>query len=252
MHIDGGWRDVRIVDISRTGVRLRVPLATLGFEPGAGLADLAAHLDRVVPRRAAAQFHPERLGALVERELHVVRIALPDGEGGEVELGCRMDRRLGDVEAAALDVPVPAEGQRIEEGPTRERYEVREHEGLQVSFLRNCEVLVRPADGDASREWSGAPERMDETGLTTRFRDRTRLGLTDEDDRDARSLAVAFSDVYGPQADLEIRAGTRTLYRGPGRLTRVQVEPRRPGDLIIGLAFDRELDDVEKQALRLI
>ncbi len=250
IFVDGAWHAVRILDISRNGVRLRVPLPSFGFEPGTNLAVVAAYLVRVVPRRMTGQFNPDRLGNLINRELAIIRIGLPDDSDAEVELGCAMDGRLGDIEAAALELEVPREGHSPQEEGARHPYQPRNQEGVPPRKRRDLDVVVRARDGDPSKEWTGAPESMDRTGLVIRFRDRTRLGLDPSED-DARSLTVAFSDVYGPRANLEIREGGACLFRGEARLTRVEVEPRRPGELVVGFEYARELEPAERRALKL-
>ena len=93
--VAGAWRPATLLDVSRTGVRLRVsrPEAT---------EDL--------PCRIAAQFHPDRLGDLIRRELSVLRVGVPEHGTSDVEIACELDAPLGDIEVAALALAIPPVG----------------------------------------------------------------------------------------------------------------------------------------------
>ena len=254
IRVDGAWRHVKIVDVSRTGVRVLVPLHELGLEHDTSLADVARFLGHVVAEQLPAQFHPARLGDLVTRQLTIVRLGLD--AGGAVELGCTMSERLGDIEAAALGLDVPQEGEGLEEEAPREVVASRSApaSGRETPSRIRLRVVVTPPEGSSARMINVPVEEIDASGITLRFQDRAALRgpLEDADDADdVPSLAYAFSEAYGPTARLEIVSGEASIYKGAATLQKVEVEPTRPDELLAGFVFGRELEPAERRALRI-
>lgn len=98
---------VRIRDISRMGIRLGFPPWKLGISSLLTLGELTRQLGRVLPEDLPIEIDPERLGHLLKRRLHVVRIRKWVPRTLDIELGCTFDRSLDDDEVAALGLPLP-------------------------------------------------------------------------------------------------------------------------------------------------
>jgi len=107
VRLHGAWRPATLVDVSRTGVRLRVGLAALGLDAESSAAQGILEWASALPSRVPVEFNPERLGSLVCREVVVVRLRLPSPGEDFVEIGGALDRGLSEVEAAALGLAIP-------------------------------------------------------------------------------------------------------------------------------------------------
>lgn len=248
MLINGGWRDVTVTDVSRTGVRLLVPLSNLDIDPDVGLAEIAERLDEILPPRAQAKFNPQRLGDLITRGVNVVRLVLV-GEDG-VELGCTLDESLTEIEAAALGVPVPMAAP--EAVPERESSPTGWTPPTGAAHTRHrFRAIVLPTNNGRAEPLVAYTDEVDGSGVRLTVRDVALLGLPAEDE-DIRARVVAFSKIYGPDVKLDVLEGTSTLFHGPATLAQVEAVPGEPNQLIVGLTFQRELEPGEQRALRLV
>ncbi len=97
----------RVMDASRSGVRLRVPGAPLGLYRMAPPALVGRQVGRILGIEFQARFHPERLGSLLSKRLRPVRIGQCEASSADVELGCVVDPPLTDDEAAMLGLGLP-------------------------------------------------------------------------------------------------------------------------------------------------
>lgn len=246
--IHGEWQDVTVVDVSRTGVRLRVPLETLGVDPDVGLADIAQHLDQVLPARAQARFHPERLGDLVSRTIKVVRLVLVEGD--KIELGCVLDQSLGEIEAAAIGVPVPMAPPKRTVSVRTPNSEWTAPQG-EAHTRHRFRAIVMPTGKGRVEPLMAYTDRVDDEGVIFTVPDVARLGLPEEGE-DIRPRVVAFSEIYGPDVTLDVLAGTSTVFHGPASLVQVEAVPEEPNQLVVGFSFQRDLEESEQRALRLV
>ena len=98
---------IRVLDMSRHGLRLRVGLEDLGLEANAGLLAVWARASRALLEAAVADFDPEVLGNLVRRRLRPVRLMQSEQDAGCVEMGCAFEAPLGDDDLAALGLDLP-------------------------------------------------------------------------------------------------------------------------------------------------
>lgn len=248
MLINGGWRDVTVTDVSRTGVRLRVPLASLDIDPSVGLAEVAERLDEVLPPRSRAKFHPQRLGDLIERGVNIVRMVLAGDD--VIELGCALDEPLGEIEAAALEVPVPMAP--AEPAPVPESTPTGWTPPTGEAHTRHrFRVIVLPTGNARADPLVAYADQVDGEGVRVTVRDVTLLGLPAQDE-DIRPRVMAFSERYGPDVTLNVLEGASTLFHGPASLARVEAVPDEPDQLIVGFSFQRALEAGEQRALRLL
>ena len=120
IHLQGEWTMVRaqVEDIGRLGARLRVTLRELGLESHAGITEVASHVRQLLTHDVVAHFCPELLGSLVQRRIEAVRVThIHDGDE-YADIGCRFDEPLTELDAAALGLPIPMEGETVEDAST--------------------------------------------------------------------------------------------------------------------------------------
>ncbi len=270
LQVDCTWRPVKLVDVSRTGARLRLPLGALGLGPGLGLAEIAEHLDQRLPTRVSLQFHPERLGTLICRKAKIVHLALDEGLGNEIEVGCVLSDVLSTDEAAALGLALPQEGETAEEAlrahvvePPKPRVPARRDAGAyrslpgaswfsladedRSSVPTNgraprpgaCRVTVARADAgdrESPEPLQGTVEDVDDVGCIVRVPEPMVLRITGQHD-DVRRLTVALCEAYGPETDLELQDLENAVCRRRASIQKVEMDPDHPGELRVGFTF---------------
>ena len=96
-----------MLDVSRSGARLRLPGAPLGIYRLAPLGFVAKQVAAVLGETFKATLNPARLGLLVTKTLRPVRIGHRDGATADVDLGCALEPALSDLEASALGLALP-------------------------------------------------------------------------------------------------------------------------------------------------
>ncbi len=94
-------------DLSRTGLRMRVPTDDLGFSPTSNLREAAEGVAEALRDRFALDLHFEHLGPLLQRNVTLARIGLPAEAPGCVEICCQFDRELSDTDASFLETDLP-------------------------------------------------------------------------------------------------------------------------------------------------
>lgn len=104
-RLDGAT--VRLVDLSRDGLRLRVALADLDLHPQAGLLTVWARASKALLDATTVDFDPQVLGDLVRRRIRPVRLIHSPDDPTCVEVGCAFEASLGDQDLAALGIDLP-------------------------------------------------------------------------------------------------------------------------------------------------
>jgi hypothetical protein len=112
-----GWVPVKVLDLSRRGVRIAISDQTVGLSSEASLLDVARRLGGVLPEWIPLEF-PTHGG--LSRKVRVVRIGKRSGDRGEVELGCLFAEPLQDLDALQLGVVLPDEGESWEQAERRQ------------------------------------------------------------------------------------------------------------------------------------
>jgi len=171
LHLQGEWTflKARVEDIGRLGARLRVPLKELGLTASTHLSVIARHLDAVLSAEVVAHFRPEMLGSLVQRHLHAVRVSRSCPDEPSVDVGCKFDRPLTRLDAVALGLPIPMEGETVEEAQAGA-------EG-KAPVAREPEPALNTEEGMsafAEMRWSLIVKKSESELLTRRDNGRTR------------------------------------------------------------------------------
>ncbi len=250
---EGRTVEAMALDISLRGARLLIPAASLVEDPHASMAVLARQICEALPPRVPTCFHPELLGPLVQRVLHVVRVGVQAGTESAVELGCRLDRPLQEVDAAAMGVAVAKMGETATEARRRQPLmgpRVRRRPGDDLpsaphrvpsfdqppSFPRRSVVQLRAEGEDQDRTIVGYTESVDKTGVVVLVPRRDRLDLAQDEDS-VSALFAQFCDTYGALFHMCVRDASRTVWTGAVRIRSLEVMPANPDAVLLGFAF---------------
>lgn len=238
-----------IVDLSRSGMRMRIPGKSLGVHRLSSLVEVTRRLHSALGDTFLGELHYEMLGPLVHRTLSPCRIAKRDWEQTDVEVGCQFDRPLSDDEVGMLGVPLPAVGtdqapQGVDgSGPVHRTPEVRANNRPHLRAREEASYLtyVYPAPGKHSKP------------LVTRTCSLTR-GMAmleieagqgwDLPDVPVNDLVMALDAAYGTDILLRVVDEDQDLWTGPAEVQEVDLNPQTRR-LKLGVAFGRELRSEE-------
>lgn len=235
----------RIVDLSRTGLRVRIPGTNLGVHRLSSLVQVTRNLTSALGDAFVGHLHHEMLGPLVQRQLTPCRIAKRDWEQTDVEIGCEFDTPLRDEEVGMLGVPLPGVGQEHADaslhgaGPVRrgtdEPRPTRPH--IREPEVPSYIAYVYPAPGKTSK-----PLMTKTCSLT---RGMAILSVDEGQGWDLPDLVVsdlvmALDAAYGTAVLLRVVDGEHDLWAGPAELQEVDVAPGTHR-IKLGVAFGREL-----------
>jgi hypothetical protein len=248
LEADGGDLAVRLVDLSRTGVRLRVPGELLGVHRLSSLAQVTKRLREILGDVFDAELHYEMLGPLVRKTLRPRRIAKQDWEHSDVDVGCHLDQPITDEEAGMLGTPLPTIGS--EEIPIG-------LEGVGPQRREAAPPPLRPAppvrDPQSFTAWlypeagkSSKPLRTETLSLT---RGMAMLQVGKGQGWDLHELPVAkvieaLDQAYGTGILLRIVEGPDDVWAGPAEILEVEVAPESC-DIRVGVSFGRQLRSEE-------
>lgn len=238
----------RIIDLSRTGLRLRMPGEVLGVHRLSSLAQVTRRLQETVGKEFAAELHYEMLGPLVRKFLEPSRIAKLDWEQSDIEVGCQLRDPLSDEEVGMLGVPLPAIGEQatpdgmVVQGPQRRTPHIGP-QGVNGGAMEAepFTAWLYPEPGKC-----GQPLRTETTSLT---RGMAILDVCEPSRESLQTLAVAdviqrLDEDYGTGILLRIVDGENDVWAGPAELQEVDVQTPE-GDIRLGVSFGRELRSEE-------
>ena len=212
-------------DLSRTGARVRIPLAELGLEHGAELRTIAQAVQSEVGDLAVADIHHERLGPLLRRHLHVVRIAQhdPEGDWGRDRLRAQQPdhQRRGGLHRREPPRRRPPCARRARRG----RHDRRLGPASAGVLALPCTAVLAARGG-----WSGpiviaSTVRAEREGFVVELLD---LPFATPQ-LDVGSLLEAFVTSYGNRVVLEVRRDAVALWRGTTRVYGVEIMHSRTG-----------------------
>ena len=245
-----GTLDAHLVDISRTGLRMRIPGASLRVHRLSSLAQISRNLTDVLGDGFYGEFHPELLGSLLRKGLTTTRIAKRDWEQTDVEIGCTFSEPLGDEEVGMLGVPLPPIGERDAVAPEQEP----------APQVRSAQPATSPEAAEMTTGFSAfiypAPGK-DGRPLLTRTRtvssgmallEIEKMGGWDFENLDVGQLVAALDDAYGRDVLLRIVDDGCDLWAGTAEIQDVDVSPDLEG-IFLGVAFGRHLRSEELDRL---
>jgi hypothetical protein len=230
-----------LVDISRTGIRIRIPGPVLRVHRLSSLAQIAGRLTEGLGEAFAGELHPDLLGSLIRKRLTPTRIAKRDWERTDVEVGCTLDSPLSDVEVGMLGLALPPIGDRR----ARSREEVhapstrpgRSPSRSAPAESPSYQAFIYPAAGKSARPLLTRTKTVSR-GMA--FLEIERLAGWSFDKMDVNELVVALDDAYGSDILLRIVDDGRDLWAGPAEIKDVDVGEQTSA-IRLGVSFGREL-----------
>ena len=266
--------EAELVDVSRTGARIRVLSSDIGHPPSLDLAETALQVAAALPPHFEARLHYQVLGPLLHRGMNMMRIAVPIDAPSLIELGCCFDRPLNLDEITALGVALPqvesappAAPQRLDQLIGEEPVPVA---GADDSQARPTLRVLPPEDPEPPlipRFTSGISARyrayvsgtLDVSPPTlpcwsdqlNRQAVRVRVPRAGYEAEDVTGATVRFTSQYGSHVQLKLVEGPVHLWTGRARVCGVELPQERAGDMLVTLAFARALRPAETRRLRL-
>ncbi len=226
----------KMIDVSRTGMAIEIPVARLLGDEEVSLPALAGAVGKLLGDHFLADLHSEMLGPLVRKKLRPVRLGHISSEEGGLEIGCVFYEPLTDDEATMLgiglppigvtnvaafrDVPAPRRRKSDQEGePAQPRPEG--HQGY-----------LHPGEGFEAQPLVGRTDGvLDNVALL-------QLNVVDMPEGVGTEIAPLTSflgDMFGPQPRLEILDGLRMVFAGPVEIQSIEIRGRRAGELLLTL-----------------
>ncbi len=252
LTLRGEWANVdgTVLDVSRTGFRLRLPLGEIGLQRGATLSQIASQLHHILSKDVVASFLPELLGPLVTRHIEPRALSLPHEDPESVEIGAFFDAPLGRVEAAAIGLPIPMEAESSEDAARLAPAEPpRVHAPASRAIVDDGEswsfedLQPRPAEVRAhllsvrnplNAEILGRVESIFDGTFTVRILDRSQfpfpVGLRDPDE-----LTDAFQRAFGEDMMLRLESDGGDLWSGRAQVEGIEASADAPDTVVLRL-----------------
>lgn len=256
IRIEGaqGPLEATLVDVSRTGLRLRIPGSILRVHRLSSLVQVTESLNRVLGEAFQADLNHVVLGSLIRRELKMTRIAKRDWERTDVEIGCLLDVPLDDAEVGTLGVALPPLDGDEDEPPSPAHELSRARPGRTgaargsppVSEPIEHRAFIYPAPGKTGRPLATRTSSVSPGTVVVAIE---RMQGWSYDDMNVAAVVTALDKAYGSNVLLRIVDGGEDLWAGPAEVKEVDVTPE-PG-IRIGLSFGRELRTEELDRLGL-
>jgi len=203
----GSDLDGTVEDVSRIGIRLSLPLASLCEGPGVDMLHLARAVEAYLGPRFNLDLNPEMLGPLVRKRLRIVRIGQDRDKPDALELGGEFGVPLSEDESRMLELNLPPLGHvpplPVRTGRRSQRYEAYLHPSAGHRSAPLAGTSSAPEAGRALFHASRA------TGLDVRAPDVT-------------TLALALAGAFGPEPVLELRRGTVQIWSGRTRIQHIE------------------------------
>lgn len=233
VRVYGQLREVvgRMIDISRTGLRLRLPLSRLMISESLDFGSLAHALQQTLGASFMADLHHEMLGQLIRKKLRTVRVGEVDAESDQLEVGCAFEEPLTDDETVMLGVGLPPVGEtsaaafRNVPRPKR-RGEPDDDQPNQPRPL-GYEGILHPSEGLVGNPLVGRTEGMLGTESLLAVPIHTIPGAYDVD---PQALTAALRTNLGPEPRLEILDGLHMVWSGTVALEEIELPGSYTGD----------------------
>jgi len=231
----------QMVDISRTGLRMRIPGAALRVHRLSSLAQISRNLTEILGEGFFGELHPELLGPLLRKGLITTRIAKRDWEQTDVEIGCSFAKPLEDEEVGMLGVPLPPVGDRRAvargQAPLPQVREPSPRSPTASVETKNHTAFIYPAPGKTTQP---LVTRTKSLSRGTALLEIEKMGGWEFDNLDVGQLVAALDDAYGHCILLRIVEDGHDLWAGPAEIKDVDVSPGSDG-IRLGVSFGRHL-----------
>lgn len=242
-------------DVSRTGLRVRVPLRDLGLADEAELPAVARRLDQRMGEACVGEIGWQTLGSLVRKVLRVARVARVAGLPGVIDLGCELRVALDALEIEALGLDLPPLAQGVDprlfecEGPVDAALAAAVAADEQRGRARRRRAVLMPARERCCAPLLGEARALDEQSVLLALAAPRRLGLT-SDRQDAAGLMLAFDDRFGSDLGLLLLEGEEPLWSGCSRVHGLELR-RAENRLLLSMSLGEPLRPEEAARLGL-
>ncbi len=247
-----GHLAAQIRDLSRTGLRLRVPAAELELDGVADADDALEAIQQQVRPRFHVSLNHDRLGSLLQRKVTLTRVELPSETMDELDLCCRFAEPLTDEESQLLESYLPPVKARAEPETGRVVGGVRLHDTGSLSVPRPDGRPRQRYRAFVSTNREGTVQTFRcHTDLVTAIGVRIAVPRSDYGD-DVKAAASIFARRYGTHLDLRVSDEDIDVWRGRVRVSGVELPPHREQVMLVTLSFDRPLALIELRSLGLL
>lgn len=275
---EAGPVEAGLIDVSRTGARIRILTSEMGYPPTLDMTETALQVAAMLPPHFEARLHYRVLGPLLHRGMNMMRIAVPLEAPDLIELGCRFDRPLGADDIVALGAPLPG----AEPAPLKRDLGSILPPDPPVPALQDDEEIeeAKPEPKILRVLPPSEPERpplpRSSSGLHRRYRAyiggtlacsppalscwsdylsrqlvRVRVPRAGYEAEDVAGATVRFTSYFGNAVELKLVEGHVHLWTGHARVCGLELPEDRDEDMLITFAFARELRPAELKRLRL-
>lgn len=280
--------DVILVDVSRSGVRMRIPAGALDITASTPLSKVAMRVATVLGKSFEGTLLPDRLGNLVTKTFRAVRIGLRDRPLPDVEVGCSFAPALTDLEVSMLGLALPQlrpDGsedaavvaptevtRRVPGQPPRGAPPPRTPAAPRLaqsppSASPLAAPPAAPVGASASARaslarWRAyvqptadhpAPPFLAAAESVSRFgvqlRVMDRSTLALTGERDVAGTILALERAYGADVVVKLVDGPTHVWTGPARIAEVEVPSSAPEQIALWLRFSRDLRPAELQTI---
>lgn len=224
----------RILDISRTGAQVSVPLSRLMNTEQVDVASLAHAVEQVLGQAFQADLHFEMLGPLVRKRLSVVRVGQVDVDGDSLSVGCRFAEALNDDEAMMLGVGLPPIGvtavSAFRDVPAPRHRNEPDLGGTAGPRPRAYEGILHACTGFTAEPLVGSTDGVAEGSVILAVPVDTIPGATSSF---VSTVIETVRGAYGPQPRLEVLDGLHMVWAGETSLQEIELPGRASGHALL-------------------
>jgi len=270
LHGPHGFIEAAVGDLSRTGLRLRVSPEAFSSERPTDLRGAAQWVAHVLAPQFSLHLNYRQLGPLIQKDVRITRIGVPADATDSVELCCEFVGALGEEETAMLGVALPPPTERSEAwNPARDlprtcvgsvTFQPPGEDGIRAPFLLDPEQrvpnsprCVSPCPPQRYRALV-AGTKLDlpaaffcYTDMVTVFGVRVRLpreagrSLRGRRASSTGPVLEGFLRRYGAILELRLLKGGEDVWKGPARVSGLELPEHRPEEMLLSLAFVKAL-----------
>jgi len=268
-------------DLSRTGLRLRLPAEALGSAGWGDPARAARAVGEMLTPSFSLDLHYEELGPLLHRDAFPTRVGLPSDDPTAIEVCCEFRDVIEEHEEGFLQLeqPLPPMKDSVEEWadveggseiglgkitfhPASDANSVLLGEKMEAT-IAPPPVLRRPRQRYRALvnglKHNAPPSIFAHTDLITGVGVRVRLSRNEAEMDDVMTLSAASALMtlihrFGETLELRLIDKNRVddVYCGPGRFSGVELPPDEPDEMLVTIAFGRQPTLSEMRDLDLV